>query len=84
MITNRINQYLSEVSEPPPIMQPPAILQHADNISKLTIFNAGWSEGYTAGYDDCDKDNEVYQRIIYGSCILIGFAVGLVLGAVLL
>lgn len=82
---NRINKYLSEVEPPeaPPISQPPktpVIHKHKDNISQLTIYNTGWSEGYATGYQDSKSDISIQAYYTLVFFLVVGFLVGLSIG----
>ncbi len=88
---NRINKYLSEVEPPnkelyefagakPP--EAPPIIKHKDNISQLTIFNTGWSEGYYAGYEDGQAFNTV-NRVTVGVFLLVVLITGIAIGIAL-
>ena len=72
---NRINKYLSEV-EPP---EAPPIIKHKDNISQLTIFNTGWTEGYHTGYRDGQAFSTV-NRVTVGVFLLVSLITGIAIG----
>lgn len=79
MINNRIRNYdyiNKSLQEP----QPPPIMKHEDNISPLTIYNTGWSEGYTQGFEDGSTDYTIWTRYTLGFFLVLGFCIGLSIG----
>lgn len=78
---NRIRNYdyvNKELLTPP---EAPPIIQHKDNISQLTIYNTGWSEGYTAGYQDGASSQPLwnYQVLVVLAviCVSLGLSIGI-------
>ena len=70
---NYINRELQTPEAPP-------IIQHKDNISQLTIYNTGWSEGYTAGYIDGRESVGIWNKITLLTLTIIGISIGLSIG----
>lgn len=46
---------------------------------QITIYNTGWSEGYTAGYQDGQAFN-IFNRITVGVFLLVTFITGIAIG----
>lgn len=76
---NRIRNYdyINRELQTPP--EAPPIIQHKDNISQLTIYNTGWSEGYYAGYQDGQAFN-IFNRITVGVFLLVTLITGIAIG----
>lgn len=73
---NRELRSQNELRSPP---EAPPIIKHKDNISQLTIFNTGWSEGYYAGYEDSQAFNTV-NRVTVGVFLLVTLITGIAIG----
>ena len=78
MITNRIRNY-DYVNKELQTPEAPPIIQHKDNISQLTIYNTGWSEGYTAGYQDGQAFN-IFNKMTVGVFLLVAVIAGIAIG----
>lgn len=79
---NRIRNYdyvNRELQSPP---EAPPIIKHKDNISQLTIYNTGWTEGYHAGYEDGQAFSTV-NRVTVGVFLLVVLITGIAIGIAL-
>lgn len=83
---NRIRNYdyvNRELRSPPEPkgeqVQPPPIIKHKDNVSQLTIYNTGWTEGYYAGYEDGQAFSTV-NRVTVGVFLLATLTTGIAIG----
>jgi hypothetical protein len=77
---NRIRNYdyiNRELQTPPP--EAPPIIQHKDDISQLTIYNTGWSEGYYDAYQD-GRAFSTINRVTVGVFLLVAVIAGIAIG----